>query len=291
MSLIKCYSYNVKPFDINTVRVLSVTKNSMVRLLLFSIISTLLLTSCEAFEETPFSMGSRHLYLNNKNYQELLNSVPNDSIVRFAFIGDTQRFYDDTEEAVEKINSIPDIDFTIISGDLTDFGLLYEFDQMDRILNKLYKPYFSVIGNHDIVANGVEIFKDYYGDLNTSIEYLNVKFLLFNTNGVSTGFDGTAPNMNWLKTQLDISTDNKWVIGVSHIPPNNVDFDPALKSQYEETLSEYPNFLVSLHGHNHNMADWQTNGVDYINSSSTSKKELIVITLSDTGYTKEVFEF
>ena len=255
------------------------------------IFCTVLLISCDSFENTPFSSGDEHRYLNQYNYNKLKAIPANDSVIKFAFIGDTQRFYDDTQDAVNIINTIDDLDFVIISGDLTDFGLLYEFEQMDEILSKLNVPYFSVIGNHDMVANGIEIFSDFYGSLNTVIEYQEVVFLLHNSNGISTAFDGTTPDIKWLQNQVVINSNKKWIVGVSHIAPNNVDFDPNLKELYQKVWSTSPNFLVSLHGHNHNMAQWQTENVDYINSSSPSKREMIVMTINDSGFVKSILQF
>ena len=68
---------------------------------------------------------------------------------RFAFITDTQRWYDETEDVVAAINQRTDLDFVIHGGDLTDFGTTKEFLWQRNILNGLKIPYVCLIGNHD----------------------------------------------------------------------------------------------------------------------------------------------
>ncbi|HEY0176411.1 MAG TPA: metallophosphoesterase, partial [Pedobacter sp.] len=47
--------------------------------------------------------------------------------VRIAVSGDAQRDYTDSQRFVDYINSRNDIDFVVLNGDVSDFGLLLEF--------------------------------------------------------------------------------------------------------------------------------------------------------------------
>src|SRR5688500_3569230 len=85
--------------------------------------------------------------LNMKNLVKLQSSVPDDTLT-IVFAGDSQQFYDEVDLFVRKVNEIEGIDFTIIAGDISDFGLLQEFEWITERLNGLKKPYFGVIGNH-----------------------------------------------------------------------------------------------------------------------------------------------
>nr|QNT35541.1 3',5'-cyclic adenosine monophosphate phosphodiesterase CpdA [uncultured Methanosarcinales archaeon] len=51
-------------------------------------------------------------------------------------------------DVVTAINA-ESVNFTILLGNLTDNGLAYEFDNVTKRLNKLDKPFYPVIGNHD----------------------------------------------------------------------------------------------------------------------------------------------
>lgn len=48
---------------------------------------------------------------------------------------------DDLRQAVEDINANPDVDFTILSGDVTEFGDTKEFQLLEEILKGFRKPY------------------------------------------------------------------------------------------------------------------------------------------------------
>ena len=51
--------------------------------------------------------------INDKNIQEIEQSLQTKETISFAVISDTQRWYDETEDAVENINARNDIDFVI----------------------------------------------------------------------------------------------------------------------------------------------------------------------------------
>lgn len=51
--------------------------------------------------------------------------------------------------AVEKINSMNNIDAVFVSGDITSSALYSEFVKAEEILSKLNIPYFPILGNHD----------------------------------------------------------------------------------------------------------------------------------------------
>jgi len=245
-----------------------------------------LLGGCDAFEHTPFQHTSPAEPSNDWNLRKLKQQENSDSIVKVAFIGDTQRFYSDTKDAVEFINKIPDIDLVLISGDITDFGLYLEFEEMSRVLQELRAPFFAVIGNHDMINNGERLFLDHFGSDHQTFEYGGYHFLLHNTNSISVAFDGSLPDMPKLNQMLEGIPNDAPIIAVSHVPPHNVDFDPNLHDDYERLWAE-EGVILSLNGHNHAFNEWEKYGVQYINSSSPSKGELVMITLADSTFTFE----
>jgi len=231
--------------------------------------------SCERFEGSPFEVSESEPRYNDVNIARI-EALPKKDTIVFAFIGDTQRFYDDVRDAVNAINK-EHIDFTIISGDITDFGLKQEYDLMIDILNDLEKPFVASIGNHDMVAQGRKNFKRYFGDEHVSFQASKFKFVLHNTNSVAMGFDRTLPDIAWLRQLFEATPSNVQLISLSHVPPFNVDFDPALSEPYHHLLNNTPNHLLSLHGHLHTQREWQHGNVHYANSSSPSKRTYMVI--------------
>jgi len=55
-------------------------------------------------------------------------------------------------------------DVVVITGDVTDFGLVAEFEGVHRALEELAAPYFIVPGNHDARHEGYKKFEQFFGD-------------------------------------------------------------------------------------------------------------------------------
>ncbi|WP_417910844.1 metallophosphoesterase family protein [Candidatus Electronema sp. PJ] len=55
-----------------------------------------------------------------------------------------------TENTVAELNKIPDLDFVLVGGDLTNDAEPWNMDACRRILDGLQVPYFVVLGNHDV---------------------------------------------------------------------------------------------------------------------------------------------
>ncbi|WP_229253964.1 metallophosphoesterase [Dyadobacter sp. NIV53] len=128
------------------------------------------LTSCDGlFQYNPnqIILKESEKNLNAKNIA-LVQALPVRDTLKFILVGDTQRWYDESADFVKSANSRKDISFVLHSGDISDFGLTQEFIWVNEIMQKLKYPYLTVIGNHDIVANGPLVYNKMYGALNYS---------------------------------------------------------------------------------------------------------------------------
>ncbi|REJ81728.1 MAG: metallophosphoesterase [Bacteroidetes bacterium] len=255
---------------------------------LIGFISTIIIfLSCGKFEFSPNEVRIKPEYrdLNAKAIYKILNGG-NKQSYKIGFIGDTQRFYADVSEFTEVINQIQDIDFVIVSGDLSDFGLLREYEWMHERLSRMSFPYLAVIGNHDILANGDEVFREMYGPLDFSFIHDSVKYIFVNTNGLEYGFNGNVPDMNWLDAELQTGDEVRDILVICHVAPYDRDFDPALSNQFANAMARSEKLLLVMHGHNHN---FQINtpfndGVTYLNSSSPKKDCFVVLSLDREGF-------
>ena len=144
--------------------------------------------------------------------------------IRFIFMGDTQRSYNETEDFVKYVNQLDSIDFIIHGGDYTEFGLKKEFEWNDDILSKLKVPYVGLIGNHDVIGNGDQVFRKIFGNENFSFVVSDVKFVCLNTNAIEYDYSHPVPDFNFLKNEIADSTRNKRTIVVMHAPPGNEQF-------------------------------------------------------------------
>jgi len=217
----------------------------------------MMVVGCEKFETSPYATTKPDSpsMSNAVNLARLAAREPqDDDTLTIVFTGDPQRFYDEQEAIVAKANSIPNVDLFILAGDISDFGLAQEFMWVHERMEELTMPWLAVIGNHDMQANGTQVYQQLFGPLNFSFIYKGYKFLFHDTNGREYGNDGTAPNIPWLAEQMaDPAAEH--FIAVSHVPPFNGDFDPVLVAPYTEQLASDERTILSLHGHTGSFVD------------------------------------
>ncbi|WP_181304316.1 metallophosphoesterase [Rufibacter sp. XAAS-G3-1] len=215
----------------------------------------LALSSCDGlFEYHPnqIILDSDEKNLTAYNLQKIRQQQPGDTL-KLIVMGDTQRFYDDAQDFVKKANGFQDIDFVVHQGDISDFGMTQEFKWIHDIMEDLKWPYFTVIGNHDMLANARKVYKKMYGDFNYSFVYGHTKFVFIDTNSREYSFNGKVPDLGWLRGQLQQEPGATWkqAITISHIPPYDGDFDKKLELPFHQTLKESNLVSLSLYGHIH----------------------------------------
>ena len=81
---------------------------------------------------------------------------------RFALITDTHIAHNDTltsqhlQQITQHINSVTDVDFVIITGDITQHADTPSLLLAKQILDKLDMPYYVIAGNHEKKTNIVK---------------------------------------------------------------------------------------------------------------------------------------
>ncbi|SFQ68603.1 metallophosphoesterase family protein [Hymenobacter arizonensis] len=248
-----------------------------------------LLTSCELFEFSPNQTHTPEAYrdLTRKNLEALLarpNPLGDDSL-RFVFISDSQRFYDEAAAFVRSVNQQPGVAFVALGGDVSDFGLVREMRWVHDRLRHLNVPYLTVIGNHDHVANGRQAYQNVYGPLNYSFTYAGTRFICLDTNGREYGFNGRVPDVDWLRAQLADSAGVTQQVVLCHVPPEDADFDPQLQAPYVQALGEAPMLALHLNGHRHSfgISNPFELHVPFINSYGFEKRQYVMLTMGRTG--------
>ena len=244
-----------------------------------------LLWSCDAFQYSPneVRLEDHERDINTRNIQKLgLLQAPD--TLKFILIGDSQRFYDETEKFVNTINQLEDVSFVLLAGDISDFGLNQEFKWINERLSRLKIPYITIIGNHDMLANGRTIYNKMFGPENFSFSVHGNTFICLNTNSEEAGFDGTLPDLNWLSGQLANAKTAKNVFVVSHVPPFSSAFDKDLEQDYAGLLSNHSNVRLSLHGHQHSFSQSYNyhDQVNYVVVGSLNKRNYALVTVVGT---------
>jgi outer membrane protein assembly factor BamB/predicted phosphodiesterase len=176
---------------------------------------------------------------------------------RFAFITDTHigspngTAEEDLRRTVADINSLSDIAFVVVTGDVTELGTNEQLALAKKILDELEVPYYIIPGNHDTGWSES-------GGLSFSTTFGNDKFH-FVSNGIhfignASGpyvrmSDGHVPRgaVNWMVKELKRIAPREPIIFLNHYPLDN-----GLDNWYEVIdLLKQKNTLLALCGHGH----------------------------------------
>jgi Icc protein len=196
---------------------------------------------------------------------------------KVALLSDPHYHFSKLSDALTDINGKGDFDFAIVTGDLTENGLLQEFVFFYDHMAGLNIPYLTVIGNHDYLSNGEIVYGQMFGSYNYSFVYNNVKFVLFDNVKWESQQD---PDFNWFENELINDGGYDHVIPLSHIPP----YDGQMESHYQHfhQLMVKNNIRVSIHGHKHTFSREETygDGVEYVTISSPQKRSYTALTIT-----------
>ncbi len=252
----------------------------MHKLLFWATIILLASSGCVKYNAYEIRLSSEEKGLTNKNIAKI-QAQPLSDTLTFVFAGDAQRFYDEAIYLVQSINNDPTIDFVLFAGDISDFGLAEEFQGMNSIFAGLNVPYVVVIGNHDLIYNGGEVYHQMFGDYNFSFMVGDYKFVVANTNSREFAFNGKVPDINWIQSQLNDTAHYFGAVILVHVPPGNDDFDNTLEWDFANALSKPGKTIMELHGHNHGFSDnYPYNGdIRYLNSYSLNNRKYLKIKL------------
>ena len=257
-------------------------------------LSFLLLSACDMFEVHPYDgkiVGATNV--NAKNIALIEKSFKGKDTIRFAYMSDSQRWYDELEAFVKHANTRDDIDFIVHGGDVADFGLTKEFLWQRDILGESKHPYVVVVGNHDYLANGDEIFKKVFGPLNFSFIAGHTKFLCLNTNALETNYGESIPNFDFLKKERSKEEKYSNTVVVMHAQPTSEQFNNNISDLFQYSIKQFPNLLFCAHGHGHNYkeVDVFDDGIIYYQTPNIGKRQYILFTITQDSYTHELVTY
>lgn len=210
------------------------------------------------------------------------------STLRFAVISDTQRWYDETAACIRSINARGDVDFVIHLGDLTDFGATKEFEWMDRELGRLAVPMVVLLGNHDCLATGVDVWRRTYGAANFSFTAGDTRFVCLNTNALEYDYGEPVPDFSYIGADVDATCADGAVrrtVVCMHAAPGSEQFNNNAADYFQYLVRRYPGLQFCLHGHDHHTGSSEPfgDGVVYWQCGSAGNRNYLVFTLDEEG--------
>lgn len=256
-------------------------------------ISLFAFVACDAFEYHPHDAKiTGDTNINAKNIALIENKCAGKTSFRFAFVSDTQGWSDETEKFVKALNARDDIDFVVHGGDIADFGVTKEFLWQRDILNKLKVPYVVIIGNHDCLGTGPDVYKKIFGAENFAFVAGNVKFLCLNTNALEYDYSNPIPDFQFLENHIRAASTQKSIL-VMHGRPYSDVFNNNVAKVFQGYITQLPSLQFCLNGHDHafQMEDLFDDGIIYYGTPNIEKKAFLLFTINPEGYEYEMVEF
>lgn len=253
------------------------------------------LVGCNMIEVHPYDTnitGERDLIA--KSVRLVEERLKGSREFSFAVISDTQRWFDETEDCVNAINSRDDIDFVLHCGDFADFGMTNEFMLMRRVMARLDIPYLSAIGNHDCLATGDDVYKRIYGATNYAFTVGNTRFLSLNTNALEYDYSECVPDFAFMGNELyNVPEGVEKTIVMMHAPPGSDVFNNNVSEIFHNIVAKYRGVQFCIHGHTHSVGvkDIFGDGILYYECPCIEKRKYLLFTVNDEGYDYEVVEF
>lgn len=253
-------------------------------------------SACELIDYHPYDTrvdGKSHI--NAQNIERIEATTAGKKTIRFVLISDTQRWYDETKAAVKSINARDDIDFVLHCGDLTDFGVTREFEVQRDILEGLRIPYVALLGNHDCLGTGADVYRHMFGNPDFTFNAGDVHFLCINSNAFEYDYSVDIPNFSFIRNDIETFPDNmRRTVVAMHAQPTSEQFNNNVSELFEYEIRKYPGlaFCMCGHGHHTQVNEWFDDGVLYYECAAAKHREYIIFTLDEEGgYSYETVDY
>jgi hypothetical protein len=227
-----------------------------------------------------------------------LDATPPPTILKFALIGDVQLRFEEARAAVAAANRIQGLSFVVQLGDFTHVGLLDEYQPMLDVFEDLSVPYFVVIGNHDQLGNGRAIYERMFGPVNDAFTFGGTRFLLVDTNSREVAFDGSVPDLGWLRSHLEGPAAEECtaianeavgreegeapVVMFAHVASDAEEFDAALRPEQAALLAS-GGVRATFHAHEHRFRSGEHDGVPFFVAGGVEDRAMLVATQRPDG--------
>jgi len=254
------------------------TKSLLIPVIILLLLTSIVSSCDEVIEYSPYQNIIKDEWKNQNSASiKQLNNQAKKGFKPFkiALIGDSHTYYDNLEKQVKYINTLSDLDFVIHMGDLTLSAINREFNWYSDIINKIEVPVITLIGNHDCLANGYNIYSKMFGPSNFDFSHKGVKFVVLDD--VVWEKHVEDPDFEWFSEAIVNDKDYKHVIPFAHIPPWDEQFSYGNELFYNYLL-EQNDISLSVHGHIHRYDVRQPYGaVNYLSVPSSNRDQLVIM--------------
>lgn len=183
---------------------------------------------------------------------------------RFAHVTDTHvggsTGVDDLRATVADINAQPDLDFVIISGDITEFGSDTELALAKQVLDSIRIRWYVIPGNHDTnwSESGGNSFRRIFGGETFAFKHKGYFFVGTNSGPNMRMSPGQVPreNLVWMDSLFAANPDTETpLIYINHYPQ-----DSSLNNWFEaldRIKTRNVQLILCGHGHQNKLYDFE----------------------------------
>lgn len=261
-------------------------------LLFFFLGAILSLYGCESkvTNDNKLYLDESITNLTQKNLEKISKiNLNNPYRFSFAIISDSHTDYEDLRDIIKDVNNNPNLSFLIHAGDFTDLGQVTEYWKTTSVLSELIIPYLTVIGNHDALTGGKQIYIKMFGHFNYSFVFGDYKFIFLYANSLANG--GEPPDLDWLENELSGQDLYNLVFVIAHQPP----FDPAWSDETEnryKQLMDENDVSLSIHGHTHSFwyGEKYGDGVKYLVVDNVADRSYCIVSVDSAAFDVEKIE-
>lgn len=197
------------------------------------------------------------------------------------------------ERCVEHINQLdPKPDLVLVTGDITNEGLLEETERAATLLKKLRAPFYIIPGNHDdrsglwSVFGGQACPARHEGFFNYVIEGYDIRLIAMDsTIPAAPGGEICETRAAWLEARLSEDSEQPTIIFMHHPPVKcgvaETDIDGFVGAErLGEIVEKYPNIERLMCGHIHLPAHMRWRGSIVSTAPSMGMQLVLDLTLN-----------
>ena len=159
---------------------------------------------------------------------------------------------EDLLRSVAQINAMGNIDFVLVTGDITEEGDRASMEKVKSCLDLLKVKFYVALGNHETKwsDSGCTAFGEIFGSERFEFEHKGFLFLGFNSGPLMRmAYGHVVPqDIRWMRERMEQAGKDKPVMLVTHYPMKDGDVD----NWYEVTDAVRPyNIRLFIGGHYH----------------------------------------
>ncbi len=213
------------------------------------------------------------------------------------------------EQTVRDINSIPDLDFVIFTGDNIDQANAEDLKAFVKVANSLKTPYYMVIGNHEVFKSQnldkkeyMKIVSKYSKNFKTrsaNYSFARNGYVFLVVDGAKEVIPGPAgyfkkDTLKWLDKQLT-KHKNDTVVIFQHFPlvePSYHKSHTTYKPEdYFAVLKKHNNVIAIFSGHYHVNAEKMVDGIYHVSTPALVEPphNFKIVEIEKRGKTHQIY--